>query len=275
MTYAALMVHMQLGVTNAAVLAVAGNLAQRFDATLIGIAGCQPMPIGNGGGYWSGQAVEQCRLELERETQAAEAEFRDAMRDHAARLSWRSTITMNPLADILAREARSADLLLTGVVKPVSMMDTSRQVNLGDLVMQAGRPLLVVPDAAVLGFDTAVVGWKDTREARRAVADALPLLRRTAQVLVVEIAAEDDCEDAQRRVDDVAAWLERHGVKVEASAKPWSNGNEAGLQDIADQHGADFIVAGAYGHSRLREWALGGMTRRLITHPGRCSLLSH
>lgn len=275
MTYAALMVHMQLGESNAAVLAVAGDLALQFDATLIGVALCQPMPIGYENGYWSGQAVEQCRLELERETQAAEAEFRDALQNHAAKLSWRSAITMSPLADILAREARSADLLLTGVVKPASMMDTSRQVNLGDLVMQAGRPLLVVPGPAVLGFDTAVIGWKDTREARRAVADALPLLRRTAQVLVVEIAAEDECGEAQTRVDDVAAWLERHGVQAEALARPGPKGNEDGLQDIADQYRADFIVAGAYGHSRLREWALGGMTRRLITHPGRCSVLSH
>jgi nucleotide-binding universal stress UspA family protein len=275
MTYATLMVHMQLGETNAGVLQVTGDLARRFDAKIIGIAACQPMPIGYEGGYWSGQAVEQCRLELEREIREAEAEFRATLKSHGD-LAWRSTITMQPLADYMAREARCADLVLAGVVKPESVLDMSRQVHLGDFVMQAGRPVLVVPaKVGTAGFTSAVVGWKDTREARRAVVDALPLLRKAARVCVVEIAAEDELDEVRDRLADVAAWLERHGVVAKTLAAPSTGSHEAMLETIAVEHGADFIVAGAYGHSRLREWALGGMTRRLITHPDRCVILTH
>jgi nucleotide-binding universal stress UspA family protein len=150
------------------------------------------------------------------------------------------------------------------------------QVSPSDLVMQAGRPLLVVPDACNwLDLRSVLIAWKDTAEARRAVADALPLLRKATDVTVVEIVEEPaDRTAALSPVKDVAAWLSRHGVS--ASAQVPEECGEAGalLERIASEVAAGVIVGGAYGHSRLREWILGGVTRRLVNPSNRCSLLS-
>jgi nucleotide-binding universal stress UspA family protein len=277
MAYSSLMVHLHLGQTNAARLQAAADLAARFHADVIGIAVCQPMPVAYEGGYWLGGAVEDCRVELEAEIKAAEAEFRAALRFCGGGLTWRSTMTIGPLADYVARELRAADLLITGIAPPVSVLDTSRQVSVGDIVMQAGRPVLVVPDDAAGqgGFAQAVIGWKDTRETRRAVADALPLLQHAEHVTIVEITTAADQTDARGRVADVARWLDKHGVRADPVVEHSAQQDETRLEAIAVERKADLIVAGAYGHSRLREWALGGMTRQLILHPARCSFLSH
>ncbi len=276
MTYATLMVHLQLGQSNAGRLHLAGDLAERFKARVIGIAACQPQQIIYDMGYCSEDVINQCRNELNAEIETAEAEFHAALHPRVSDLSWRSSITMKLLPDYLAEEARSADLLITSLGLRGSLFDMNRYVDIGDLVMQAGRPVLVVPDDAdTPKFGTALVGWKDTREARRAVADALPLLQQAAHVHVVEIAAEDDMEAARLRVADVVAWLQLHGVTAEAVALRSTGHDDSSLNGIAQHHGADLIVAGAYGHSRLREWVLGGMTRNLIQHADRCTLLSH
>ena len=120
-----------------------------------------------------------------------------------------------------------------------------------------------------------VVGWKDTRETRRAAFDALPLLKKAAHVAVVEIAAEEELAAAGTHLDDVVGWLKRHGVVVVSLAAPSTGDDATQLNAIAEEHGADVIVAGAYGHSRLREWVLGGVTRDLLLRADRCSLVSH
>src|SRR6202044_2239603 len=107
--------------------------------------------------------------------------------------------------------------------------DASRLVNIGDLVMQIGRPILIVPNAAdELKLEQVVIGWKDTREAQRAAFDALPLLKKAAHVTVVEISAEEATAVARTHVEDVVGWLKWHGVMAEAHASP-STGNDASL----------------------------------------------
>src|SRR5262249_44381494 len=123
------------------------------------------------------------------------------------------------------------------------------------------------------------VGWKDTTEARRAIADSLPLLRKAKEVTVAEVLERDDQRSAATsRVTDVVAWLSRHGVS--ATARVSENNDESrdtGVQidDIAAQIGAGLIVAAAYGHSRFRDLVLGGMTEHLLSQSARCVLLSH
>ena len=126
-----------------------------------------------------------------------------------------------------------------------------------------------------LRLEQVVVAWKDTREARRAAFDALPLLKKAAHVTVVEIAAEAELAMARVRVEDVVGWLKRHGVVAEALTLPSLYEDAGRLNAIAEQRGADVIVAGAYGHSRLREFVLGGVTRDLLLRADRCSLVSH
>ena len=276
MTYATLMVHLELGESNAGLLRVAGDLAERFQAAVIGIATCQPIQMALSDGYVTGEVIGQDVEEIEREITAAEAEFRAALAPRADRLEWRSAITFTPLYDYLAHEARSADLIITKVDKNTSIFDSSRHVNMGDLVLQAGRPVLVIPTTAnCLDLDSVVLGWKETPEARRAARDALPMLREAGRVTIVEIAAEAELAAAKARLEDVAAWLKRHGIVAECAAVAAVGDNAGQFDAIAREQEADLIVAGAYGHSRLRELVLGGVTRDLLLTAGRCVLVSH
>jgi nucleotide-binding universal stress UspA family protein len=143
------------------------------------------------------------------------------------------------------------------------------------LVMRIGRPMLVVPpEAEYLKLGNVVVAWKDTPEARRAVADALPLLHRAKDVTVVEVIEENgNRAAAQTRVGDVAAWLGRHAIT--AAGRVVNSTDEMQELDTLWQSACDLMVAGAYGHSRFREWVFGGVTRNLLTRSRHCSLLSH
>jgi len=275
-TYKTIMVHLQLRQSNDGVLRIAADLAERFHAAVIGIAVCQPMQIVQGDVYVSGDLIEQDRAEIKKEIREVELEFHKALSACVGPVEWRSAVTIAALPGYLATEARGADLVIIGIERDASLFDGSRHVNVGDLAMQAGRPVLIVPAKTDrLDLERVVVGWKDTREARRALADAVPLLIRAGQVTIVEIAAKDDLAAAQSRLADVVAWLARHGVAAKPIAAE-SNGDDAGLlAAIAHDQKADLVVAGAYGHSRLREWAFGGVTRNFLLHADQCLLVSH
>jgi nucleotide-binding universal stress UspA family protein len=165
---------------------------------------------------------------------------------------------------IIVQQARAADIVVVGEDGRDALGDPFMQANPSDLVTQTGRPLLVVPDTGSwLDLRSVLIAWKDTPEARRAIADALPMLRQAKEINVVEI-IEDDVNRpaALSGVKDVVAWLSRHGV-VAFEQVPGECGDAAGqLERIASQIGAGLIVAGAYGHSRLREWILGGVAKR-------------
>jgi len=276
MTYKTLMVHLQIGQSNAGLLRIADDLAQSFQARLIGVAVCQPMRMLFNDGYMPAELIEDDRQNMEQQIAATEAEFRTVIHQRAGDLDWRSTITLDPLPDYLAGEARNADLIMTSVDQTASSFDASRNVNVGDLVMQLGRPVLLVPSTlGKLKLERIVVAWDDTREARRAALDALPFLKRAAHVAVVEIANDAYLPAARSHLRDVVAWLRRHGVEAEPIASLALGDDVAQLSAIASDHGAELVVAGAYGHSRLREWVLGGVTRALLHSSERCSLLSH
>jgi nucleotide-binding universal stress UspA family protein len=234
------------------------------------------MQIAYGDSYVPGELIERDREEIQTEIKAAEAEFRSALRTRVSNLEYRSAVTFGSVADYMAREARCADLIITGVDRNASVFDSWRPVSIGDLVMQVGRPVLIVPAATDrLRLERVIVGWKDTRESRRAAIDALPLLKRADHVVVVEIAGEEELAAARTHVEDVVGWLERHGVVAEALACRSSGDEATRLSNIAQEQDADLIVAGAYGHSRLHEWVLGGVTRDLLLRADRCSLVSH
>ncbi len=276
MTYPTLMANLDLGRHNTAVLKVTRDLAQRFGARVIGVAGAQPLQIAYGNGYLTGQMIQQQYAQVEAETTTAQSEFNCALTGKVQRLEWRPAVSMGQIADYIADEARAADLIITGVARTGARLETSRHLDIGDLVMRAGRPLLIVPPHAErLALHHVLIGWKDTPVTRRAVLDAMAFLRQAERVSVVEIAPEDSLPAARGRVADVAAWLSGHGIEVRDQALA-SEGDDAGrLRAIADEQSVDLVVAGAYGHSRLREWVLGGVTRDLLYHPKRCALVSH
>jgi len=171
---------------------------------------------------------------------------------------------------------RAADLLVTAAEEGGSLFDRSRQVNVADLVLRAGRPVLVVGSTVdALDLRSVVIAWKDTREARRAVEDALPLLMLSDRVIVAEVASGEELAGARVRTKDVAAWLARHGVTASARTVTAANEEAAELWKLAKELDAGLLVGGAYGHTRLHEWVLGGVTRDLLLQPARCSLVSH
>lgn len=275
MSYATLMVHLELGHSNAPILRVAGELAERFHATLIGIAGSQVMVTSYNDSYISGEVMVQIQDDEAQQLVKAEAEFRDTLRASSRPLEWRSTLMCPSLPDYIAREARSADLVLTAVATS-DVLDTSRLADAGELILKIGRPVLCIPASVNKpSLDSVVVAWKETREARRAAVDALPLLKLAKQVTVVELADDSELTDAQSRVADAGSWLKRHGIVTECRALRSIGDEVPQLSAIAHRQGAGVIVAGAYGHSRLREFVFGGVTRALLRSTECCSLLSH
>lgn len=281
MSYATLMVHLALGQTNAGVLQVAHDLAGIFDAHVIGIAVRRPIEIGYGDGFIYGDGmvapgfIDQGRSELNAEAVTAERDFRARFAHRTDRISWRSLTTFAALADLLAIEARNADLIISHIASH-DLLDATRRVDTGELVMQAGMSILVIPaKCGGLALGHIIMAWKDSREARRAVTDALPLLKKASRVTIVALAAKDQLAATEESVSQVIAWLGHHGIAAEKQVKE-SRGDDADqLNRIAHEHRADMIVAGAYGHSRMREWALGGVTRDLLMREDRPALVSH
>jgi nucleotide-binding universal stress UspA family protein len=273
-TYATILVNLEAGRSNAHLLAVARQVAERFGAGVIGYTACAPIQLIYGDGYAYGNVLEQDSTEIEQETTIAEAEFRDAFGNQPRFLDWRPSILATSLSDHLAKEACRADLILTNADGP-GPLNVARQVDLGALVMQAGRPvLLVAPGVTPFSMHRILIGWKNTREARRAVTDAMPMLKAARHVDIVEVAAREDLSAVRARLDDVAGWLGRHGVAADVHAR-LAVDDDAWFDTIASELAADVVVAGAYGHSRVREWALGGVTRSLLRHPVRSALVSH
>jgi len=275
MTYATVMVSLALGRENDARLEITAQLAEQFGACAIGIAAGQfTPPLYFTTGEQAQRLLDQGQAAIKNRLAEVEAQFRAAMQNRAAVVEWRYAEDFP--ARFIAQQARAADILVVGEDGGDLVADPLIQASPSDLVMQAGRPLLVVPDSGDrLDLRSVVIGWKDTPEARRAVADALPLLRKAEDVRVAEI-IEDDVNRpaALSEVKDVVAWLSRHGIVASAQVPSECGNAAAQLERIASEAGAGLVVAGAYGHSRLGEWIFGGVTRRLVNPSNRCSLLS-
>ena len=268
-----LLVNLETGQSNVGLLQVASSLADRLGAAVIGVAARQPMQLDvSGTCYVSPELVNEERAETDAEMSSAEAEFRGTFQ--GAEVEWRSLVSYASPSSYIVDQARHADLLITG--KPLHEGADTTRPTAGELVMQCGRPVLVVPQApGTSSLDHVMVAWKDTREARRAALDALPLLKLATNVTVVEIAADGDLAAARQRLADISRWLAGHRITAEVIAAVSSDDDAAQLDALARNSGANLIVAGAYGHSRLREWAFGGVTRTLLLRGDRCAMLSH
>jgi nucleotide-binding universal stress UspA family protein len=275
MNYRTILVSLPPGRANGRLLAASVNLAKRFDTVLLGRAACRPIhclcydyPVPAG-------LFEEDRRQRERHLVAAEADFRTATAGLEQPVDWSGRSCLEPLADHLAGEAAAADLIVVGTAKKDDPFDATRQPDLCDLVMKAGRPVLLLPQSGDLrSFDRILVAWKDSREARRAIVDALPLLKAATRVTVVTMNAAEDQELARNSVGRVTNWLARHDIRAEGMVVPAEKANASQLLEIARGGDADLIVAGAYGYSREGKWTLGGVTAELLTGE-RCALLSH
>ena len=247
---------------------VAAQLAKWFGARVIGVAAAEfSPPLYFTEGEPAQRLIDQGWAAVKNRLKELEGGFRAAMQNSAVEVEWRCGEDFP--TRFIVRQARASDIIVVGEAARGGLADPFVQVNPSDLVMQVGRPLLVVPESCSwLDLRSVLVAWKDTTEARRAVNDALSLLRKSTEITIVEI-VEDEADRAAAllRVEDVAAWLSRHGVRASQQVPGQCGDAAAQLEQVASDVGAGVVIGGAYGHSRLSEWILGGANR--------CSLLSH
>lgn len=277
MTYQDILVHVDDSEAMAGRLAAALELAERFGAHLTGVyvdpgialPALMDVPI-------APNLIDELEAEHEQRCGEAEQAFRETTSHSAVSSEWR--LAKGELADTLSRHARYADLVILGQEGG----DDQKMVVGGlpdTVVLTCGRPALVLP---YIGVKTppgknVIVAWNGSREAARAVNDALPLLKQADKVEVMCINAEEGEEEgADLPGADVCLHLARHGVKAEAQSTVASD-IDAGdlLLARAVDHGADLIVMGAYGHARWREVVLGGVTRHLLAQMTVPVLMSH
>lgn len=275
MSYRTLMTVPTLGRSNAHLMEATVSLARRLDARILGLAACRPIQCVCQDYAIPASVFAEDRKQIERQIEKAELEFRSAMAGLNRAVDWTAHTCLEPLAALIAEQAVSADLILVPLDGGPDAVDETRQPDLCDLVMRAGRPVLLVPASRPPGaFERVVVAWKDTREARRAIADALPILAKATVLTVVAIEDGRDTTAARRSVGRVQAWLACHGIAAQTEVAPATKANGPQLDAIAREARADLIVAGAFGYSRHGRWVLGGITSELLSG-GQCALVSH
>lgn len=269
--FGGLLVPVHLGTGAEATIRFAARLARDQSCRLIGTGGDQiELPyFGDGAGIVDAVLVENARGVVLEDLAKAEALFRRVADGVDA--DWRCAIEQ-PRSLVLT-QARAVDLIVLPRQGPDDEAVGRMGVAPGDVVMELGRPILVVPPGVDrLAAKSVVIAWKDTSEARRAVRDALPFLARAEMVSVLTIGADA----ADHAAPEVCAYLAQHGIAARAIERP--DRGEYVVDEITEQvrqQNADLIVAGAYGHSRMREWIFGGVTQDLIETTPVCCLLSH
>jgi nucleotide-binding universal stress UspA family protein len=277
MTYATVMVSLALDQSNEARLEAAGQIAERFDAGIIGIAAAQfGPPLYLISGEQAQNLIDRGQASLKKRLSELEGQFREATKGRSRHIEWRCAIDFP--ARYVLQESRCADIVVSGGQSD-AFSDPFVVASPKDLVMQAGRPLFIAPDNVNwVDLRSVLVAWKDTPEARRAVAASLPMLRKAKDITVAEVVEPGESRSAAvSRVSDVVAWLSRHGVSASELVPDTKEDRDVTVQldGIAADVGAGVVVAGAYGHSRFRELILGGVTQHLIAQSTRFVLLSH
>jgi nucleotide-binding universal stress UspA family protein len=254
----------------------AAGLAVRHDAHLVGLYVAGPPAIPP---YILAQMPDEIRR-IQRETADALAgrmrtlfEERTRLAGIAARTEWREG-SGDPTT-LAALMGRYADLIVVGQLDGEAV-EGAAAVLPHELVMGCGRPVLVVPHSFRLTTfgERPLIAWNASREAARAVADALPILERAAAVTVLVV--NPHAMGSHEPGADIAAHLARHGVAAEAAhlIAPELDPSDTLLNRVSDL-GSDMLVMGAYGRSRLRELVLGGVTRAIMQRMTVPVLMAH
>lgn len=281
MSYKDLLVVLDSEASSRGRIEVAAMLAERFTAHIVGL---YPLAISEAArhfGYYDPALLDPFFRELQERSRQAADKQREVF-EHVTRLrdlsaEWRALPT-GPDADA-ALHARYVDLTILGQLDPDRGDADMIRPHPEHVTLASGRPVLVVPYAG--HFETVgqriLIGWNATREAARAVNDAMPLL---AAADVVSVLTVDPREGPNRHGQlpgaDIALHLARHGVKaqIERTVSADLTVGDVLLSRAADL-GADLLVMGCYGHSRARELLLGGATLTLLRSMTIPVFLSH
>jgi nucleotide-binding universal stress UspA family protein len=259
-------------------MAASDSLARLFSAHLVGLVlNVLPEPAlaetGVGVDFWT-RLLDQAR----ERGKDLESELGKRLRaiDPSGELR-RFDVYAHEQAGIAAREARTADVFLV-----LRLSDLDKTVELHDVVeevlFESGRHLFLVAEQRTFdhGFGHAIIAWNRSREAARAVAEALPYLAkaRTVTVIVIEQRAASDLP--VKHGDELIHYLRHHGISasIHVAGERGLDPSSTLLGLIAEQK-ADLVVMGGYGHSRLREWLLGGVTYSLLRKSPATLIIAH
>ncbi len=277
-----ILVHVNDTVASPERLRLACHLARRHAAHLVALYCIEPLPmtaysVWGDPSYTDFSATEeikhQYRAAALRSMERVEAAFR-AERDCAGiDIEWR--VSEGSGAAPLIQQARYVDLAILGQTYTGQAFISDAVPE--EVVLASGRPALIVPAVGRFEFvgRRVLLAWNASREAARALGDALPLLMDAEAVTVLSVGSTATIEN-EHRGGDATHHLARHGINATAA---FSIAKDVDVGDVllsrAADHGADLIVMGAYGHSRTREWLLGGATRHVLRHMTVPVLMAH
>lgn len=278
MSYKTILVHCDASRSVGSRLAAAAEVAQRFDARLVGLHAREPFEVVSyvDGGMALGPLMEAYEAGRAATEKTARTAYDKVAKGATFASEWRVTEAFAD--DALAVNARYADLLVIGQADPEDVAGSRNDLPEA-MAFATGRPVLVVPRIGALApiGRTVMLCWNASRESARAAADALPFLCAAEKVIVLVIDPEVSADGhGQEPGADVALWLARHGVNVTVQREVAADAKvgETILSRAADLD-ADLIVMGVYGHSRLREFVLGGASRTLLESMTVPVLMSH
>jgi nucleotide-binding universal stress UspA family protein len=271
-----LLVNAAIGVEDDATLDYALGLARAFDAHPAGVAFAYEavppaMLIDDVPPTW----IEEFRREAEEAAKAAVGRLNEAGRRAgiAVEARWMAASFVGT-ADVFGRIARRFDLSVVRQAEPGK--NTPAPLIIEAALFETGRPVVIVPYIQKGGvkLDRVMVGWDGSRCAARAVSDAMPFLERAGTVELVMAAERGKSDEVPGA--DMAQHLARHGLTVEVKqiVAPDAKPADVLLSHAADS-AADFLVMGGFGHSRLREFVLGGVTRSVLDTMTIPTLMSH
>lgn len=257
------------------------ELARQFDAHLSGLHfSYEPfVPYAPEAGIDTSGLLAEVYAEIDRERQSAETAFRQQAQQAGLNADWRG-FYLREMNQAVA-QARASDLIVLGQQERGEEQLHVAEHHASRFLMGTGRPVLMLPNVGSVEnprFDTVMVAWNGSREAARALSDALPLLKQAKSVRVFSVESPSIYERAYSELPDVdiAAYLSRHGVKAEIVRQAVDD-QDIGewLLSRATDLNADLLVMGAYGHSRLGEMVLGGVTRTILRDAFLPVLISH
>ncbi|WP_341898035.1 universal stress protein [Ferrovibrio terrae] len=266
MSYKDILVYTDPGPWCAARFDLAADLARTHDAHLTALyVDAPPYTPVDIIGTSVGDAVKQWQADLRRSRQAQAKGIVDAARQRSGReIEWHSVEDALE-SGILLHSCYNDVIVLSQDSNPFNLSEPL-EPSVAQVCLGAGRPVVVVPrdNRAKTCGEHVLVAWKATAQAARALHAALPILARARTVTIMEV---DAAKSGRIAGADIARHLARHGIKV--TVKPMTGSDaDAGRVILAqaEQLGADLIVSGAYGHSRLWEMVVGGTTRHLLEH---------
>lgn len=262
------------------VLECAAQYARMFGARLTALESVNlPVPSPGPWGMVPSAAMTEVYDILRFEARARSERYRELLAGHDIPSDVRMVESLFVNPDVTAAEhARYADLAVIGSYGEGSPELPLVRTYFSSLLFGSGRPILVIPQGwSPTPLRRAVIGWRPTREATRAVHDALPLFHLAEQIDVFEAGPRGEgLGDGDQPGADIAAHLARHGLKVKVDVhEQYQEAVASALLRHCAQVGAQLLVVGGYGHSRLREWCLGGTTRELLEFGNVPILFSH